>query len=126
LRGELSSWHSQNSGQNCIGIERLVVHQDQYDDLYAILRDGASKLRLGPVLAPSPEGYVSPVDCGAMIDRERFQSLERLIEDARAEGAEVFGGYPWDHVYHAHGTYFAATIVGPANNEMEIAQTERE
>ena len=102
------------------------MHRDQYDDLFAILGEGVSRLRLGSVLTPSQEGYVHPIDCGAMIDGERFQSLERLVREAADEGAEVLGGgQRWSHICHGHGTYFSATVVGPVNSEMEIAQTER-
>jgi len=119
---------SQNAGQNCIGIERLIVHEDQYDDLYQIFSDMVGRLRPGSVLTPSHEGYISPVDCGAMISGDRFQSLQRLIEDAANEGAQVKGGAKQlDHVYHEYGTFFSSTVVGLANrnNDMEIAQTER-
>jgi acyl-CoA reductase-like NAD-dependent aldehyde dehydrogenase len=116
---------SQNAGQNCIGIERLIVHQDQYDDLYQIIADGVNKLRLGSVLTPTPEGYVTPVDCGAMISGNRFRSIEGLVREAENEGAQVQGGKRWKHVYHEDGTYFSATVVGPVDSGMEIAQTER-
>jgi acyl-CoA reductase-like NAD-dependent aldehyde dehydrogenase len=62
-----------------------------------------------------------------MIDGERFRSIERLVRDAEQDGAETFGGgQEWEHVYHANGKYFSATVVGPVSPEMEIAQTERE
>lgn len=62
----------QNSGQNCIGIERFIVHASQHDELMKILTERAKKLRFGPALADtSAEGYGAPVDCGAMISSNR-------------------------------------------------------
>lgn len=115
---------SQNAGQNCIGIERLIVHSSQYDDLRELLSERVSKLRLGSVLTPTQEGYVYTVDCGAMIDGDRFYSLERLITSAEENGAYVEGGKKFEHVYLNQGTYFSPTIVGPVSPEEEIAQTE--
>jgi acyl-CoA reductase-like NAD-dependent aldehyde dehydrogenase len=116
---------SQNVGQNCIGIERFIVHSSQHDELVEILADKARKLRCGSVLSPSSEGYIAPVDCGAMISHHRFAELERLINAAVEDGAElVTGGSRWKHAYLEEGSYFMPTVVGNVNNDMEIAQTE--
>lgn len=116
---------SQNSGQNCIGIERLLVHSEQYDELHEILSKRISKLRPGSVLSASVEGYVPTIDCGSMISRERFPGLERIIQDAEEAGANVIGGTAYSHVYLEQGAYFTPTLVGPVYPSMEIAQSER-
>lgn len=112
-------------GQNCIGIERLIVHSSQYDELHEILADRIAKLRVGSVLSPSPEGYVSTIDCGSMISRERFAGLENIIRGAEEAGANVQGGVAYEHVYLENGAYFTPTLVGPVESTMEIAQLER-
>ncbi|KAH7908580.1 Aldehyde/histidinol dehydrogenase [Hygrophoropsis aurantiaca] len=115
----------QNAGQNCIGIERLIVHSEQYDDLYDILVDRVSKLRFGSVLAPSPEGYINTVDCGSMISNDRFEMLQDLIFAAQNEGAQMeVGGRAIRHSHHAGNAYFAGTVVGDVNPKWEIAQKE--
>ncbi|KAG5732734.1 putative aldehyde dehydrogenase-like protein [Termitomyces sp. T112] len=114
----------QNAGQNCIGIERMLVHSSQYDELHAIFNERISRLRVGSVLAPSPEGYVSTVDCGSMISSERFRGLERIIQDAGEEGAHVLNGTPYNHAYMENGAYFSPTLVGPVDTGMEIAKQE--
>lgn len=119
-----SSYPSQNAGQNCIGIERLIVHSSQYDDLREILEKRVDKLRLGSVMAPTDEGYISPVDCGSMISKDRFAALQARIRAAKEAGANVQGGVEYHHVY-ANGAYFRPAIVGPVTSDMEIAQEER-
>lgn len=111
-------------GQNCIGIERLIVHSDQYDDLHDLLSERVRKLRVGSVLAASPEGYVSTIDCGAMISGSRFRALERVIRDAAEGGANVEGGSQYNHVYLENGSFFTPTLVGPVDVSMDIAQQE--
>jgi acyl-CoA reductase-like NAD-dependent aldehyde dehydrogenase len=119
-------YYSQNAGQNCIGIERLIVHSSQYEELYALLVERSKKLRLGAVLAPSPgDGFVHTVDCGSMIDSTRFNDLERNIRLAQQQGAQVEGGHRYVHPYHEDGCYFGPAVVGDAKSDSEIAQNER-
>ena len=119
---------SQNAGQNCIGIERFLVHTSQHDELVRLFIERAQRLRFGPCLADAGgDGLVAPVDCGAMISRDRFEELERLIQDAAQEGADVvLGGQGWRHPYVEEGMYFSPTVVAGVAPTMELAQTESE
>jgi acyl-CoA reductase-like NAD-dependent aldehyde dehydrogenase len=113
-------------GQNCIGIERLLVHSSQYDDLHDILVERVRRLRPGSVLAQSVEGYVSTIDCGSMINGDRFRGLEKIIRDASEGGAMVDGGgAQYHHAYLENGYYFGPTVVGPVEAVMDIANEER-
>jgi acyl-CoA reductase-like NAD-dependent aldehyde dehydrogenase len=116
---------SQNAGQNCIGIERLLVHRSQYDEVYQLIIHRAGGLRIGAAL--SADGVGTGVDMGSMISRQRFQSLQDLIAAAVAQGAQVgFGGGPVAHPYLNNGAYFEPTVIGEVTREMDIAQRERE
>ncbi|KAJ7739684.1 meiotic sister-chromatid recombination aldehyde dehydrogenase [Mycena maculata] len=128
---DLQKWASiwmrgifQNVGQNCIGIERVIVHQSQHNELYDLLQKRVEMLRLGPVLAPTDTGFVNTVDSGAMISRDRFESLANVIQEANDQGADVHGGAQYQHVYQDKGYYFQPTIVGPVTPAMRIAQEE--
>ncbi|KAJ7702278.1 meiotic sister-chromatid recombination aldehyde dehydrogenase [Mycena rosella] len=128
---DLNRWASlwmrgifQNMGQNCIGIERMIVHKSQHDELYDMLQKRIEMLRLGSVLAPSDTGFITTVDCGAMISRERFESLANVIEEAHTAGSDVTGGAQYSHVYQEKGYYFQPTIVGPVTSDMRIAKEE--
>jgi acyl-CoA reductase-like NAD-dependent aldehyde dehydrogenase len=117
---------SQNAGQNCIGIERFLVHTSQHDELVSLFTDRAQRLRFGPSLADAGgDGVVATVDCGAMISKDRFAELERLLHDAAQEGAEVaYGGHGWRHPYVEEGMYFTPTVVGGVTSTMELSRTE--
>ncbi|KAK0474917.1 meiotic sister-chromatid recombination aldehyde dehydrogenase [Armillaria novae-zelandiae] len=130
---DLNKWASiwmrgvyQNVGQNCIGIERLIVHRSQYDELFEIFSQRVTKLRLGSVMAPNDQGYLSPVDCGAMISSARFDALEHLITEADefGNGIHLEGGTRYRHVYNDKGSYFLPTVIGPVTSDMRIAQKE--
>ena len=118
---------SQNAGQNCIGIERLIVHSEQYDELYETLTERAKKLRVGSVLAPSREGFINTVDCGCMLTNDRFDALENLIFEAHEAGGQMdVGGKKYLHPSSAGNAYFTATVLGDVDPKSKIAQTERE
>lgn len=113
-------------GQNCIGIERLLVHNDQYDDLWEIFSQRVGKMRVGSVMSMQQAGYLATVEGGSMLSNERFRGLEKLIKDANEANAYVIGGEEFKHPYHEHGYYFSPTVVGPVDVSMDIAQQERE
>lgn len=112
-------------GQNCIGIERLLVHVNQYDDLFAIFSERVEKMRVGSVMAPAQAGYVHTVDGGSMINGDRFRGLEKLIYDASDANAYVVGGEQYPHKHQEFGFYFQPTVVGPVDASMDIAKEER-
>ncbi|KAF8911191.1 meiotic sister-chromatid recombination aldehyde dehydrogenase [Gymnopilus junonius] len=128
---DLKKWASiwlrgvyQNMGQNCIGIERLLVHIDQYDDLFEIFSDRVAKMRVGSVMATIQAGYVTTVEGGSMITGDRFRGLEKLIKDAEEDNAYVIGGREYAQPYHENGYYFEPTVVGPVKESMDIANQE--
>lgn len=115
---------SQNAGQNCIGIERIIVHSSQYEELLGMIVDRATKLRLGSALHAT-DGFIQPVDCGSMITKDRFAELERIINEAVKGGATVHvGGTAFRHAYLEEGTYFSPTVIGDVHQGMEITNKE--
>ncbi|KAI0639926.1 meiotic sister-chromatid recombination aldehyde dehydrogenase [Trametes polyzona] len=115
----------QNAGQNCIGIERILVHESQYDDLFKMFSERADKLRPGHSLKSPGDGVAPAADVGAMISGERFPALEMAIREAVDQGAvQTVGGEPWLHPYLEQGTYFKPTVLGDVNPESSVAQHE--
>lgn len=104
----------QASGQNCIGIERIIAGPKVYDRLVQILEPRVKALRMG-----------QDKDVGAMISDANFGRLEGLVEDARLKGARVMaGGRRYVHPDHPKGHYFAPTLIVDVTPDMEIAQEE--
>lgn len=86
------------------------------------------RMRVGAVMAQSPEGHLPIVDVGAMINKNRFEELSRIISAAGTGdgGASIeVGGEPYIHPYHPHGSYYVPTVVGDPAPETAIAHTER-
>ncbi|GMF82870.1 unnamed protein product [[Candida] boidinii] len=113
----------QSSGQNCIGIERVIISGDyeNYNKLIDILSQKVSKLRIGSNVDQSEE-----IDMGAIImGNEKFEELENLVIDAVEKGAKlIYGGKRYIHPNYPQGHYFMPTLLVDVTNEMKIAQTE--
>ncbi|KAK0733627.1 Aldehyde/histidinol dehydrogenase, partial [Lasiosphaeria miniovina] len=104
----------QASGQNCIGIERIVAPPATYSKLIALLEPRVRALRLGPT-----------ADVGAMISDTSFARLENLVDDAVRDGARLLvGGKRFTHLQHPSGHYFAPTLLVDVKSDMAIAQEE--
>jgi acyl-CoA reductase-like NAD-dependent aldehyde dehydrogenase len=51
----------QNCGQNCVGIERIILAEEIYDSVVDEMKTRIGKLRQGAVMTDGDD-----VDCGAM------------------------------------------------------------
>jgi acyl-CoA reductase-like NAD-dependent aldehyde dehydrogenase len=110
----------QSAGQNCIGIERVIVTEKNYKKLVSILEERVPKLRLG-----SDIDQLEDIDMGATISDARFDVLTRQVNDAVAQGARlIFGGSRYQHPNYPQGHYFCPTLLVDVTTEMEIAQEE--
>jgi acyl-CoA reductase-like NAD-dependent aldehyde dehydrogenase len=113
----------QSAGQNCIGIERVIVLPGIYDRFISHLTPLISALRPGSVLNTSSTD--TPIDVGASISAANFSKLESLIQDAVAQGARLLvGGKRYNHPKYPKGHYFTPTLIVDVTAEMKIAQTE--
>ena len=86
------------SGQSCIGVQRILVHAAVYDDFKARLVDRTAKLIAGD---PRDEGTF----IGPMIDVKEAARLEEWIAEAVAGGARLLCGGGRD------GAMLAATLL---------------
>lgn len=77
----------QNCGQNCVGLERILVHASIHDKLVNTLVEKVKKLTQGPASS-------SPVkDLGAMtMGPASVKKIQKLVDDSVASGAKVLVG----------------------------------
>ncbi|KAG0223720.1 Meiotic Sister-Chromatid recombination aldehyde dehydrogenase [Actinomortierella wolfii] len=109
----------QNCGQNCIGIERVLVHEAIHDKLVEQLSDKIGKLKQGPPLD------VANMDCGSLTMSGRMAGLEKTIAEAEKQGARVLhGGKAFKHPDYPQGQFFAPTLVINVTENMKLFQEE--
>ncbi|MEA3013770.1 MAG: hypothetical protein QOD42_2315 [Sphingomonadales bacterium] len=73
------------SGQSCIGVQRILIHADVYDEFRAMLVKKTKSLVAGD---PKDRN----VFIGPMIDVKEAQRLDNWIEEAVAKGAKLLCG----------------------------------
>src|SRR5207244_5317963 len=71
-----------NSGQICIAIKRLYVHERTYRPLVDALAALARQVKLGDGLEPDTE-------LGPINNRPQFERVRELVDDARRAGGKV-------------------------------------
>jgi succinate-semialdehyde dehydrogenase/glutarate-semialdehyde dehydrogenase len=74
-----------NSGQLCISIERLYVHDKIADEFQRRLIERIGKMKLAP-------GLDYGADMGSLISESQLETVREHVEDAIEKGAEVLAG----------------------------------
>ncbi|CAG8575336.1 2488_t:CDS:2 [Paraglomus brasilianum] len=113
----------QNTGQNCVGIERVLVHEKLYDEFVRRVKEKITgdKLRVGCSL----EEGEGKVDVGALTMSGQASRLENLINDSVSQGAKlVIGGKSYTHPIYPSGQYFTPTLLVDVTPSMPISQHE--
>ncbi|MHB0962631.1 MAG: aldehyde dehydrogenase family protein [Gemmatimonadaceae bacterium] len=103
-----------NQGQVCCAGSRLLVQEGIAETLYAKLRARMEKLRLGPPLDKA-------VDMGAVVAPVQLERIRSLVEQGRAEGAQV-----WQPSWPVPmgGSYYPPTLCTDVFPSSTIAQVE--
>lgn len=107
----------QNCGQNCIGLERLVVQAPIYDRFVQTIERKVKSLTQGPPMQGS-------FDTGAMtMGPPQMTNIQRLVDDAVAKGARLLAGGKPNPDYE-NGPFFLPTLLVDVTRDMDIARTE--
>ena len=96
-----------NSGQVCISLQRIYVHEDIYDELANALANEAKELKVG-----SP--YEEDTFMGPLINEDAKLRAARWVASAIDEGAKVlYGGKEIDGI-------FPPTVMTEVTDDMKI------
>lgn len=74
-----------NAGQVCVSPSRFYVHESHKQKFAARFAEVAKSLKLG-------SGLEDGVDMGPVATRRRLDDIEKLVEDTKAEGANLLAG----------------------------------
>lgn len=99
------------AGQNCLHVQRLLIHRSRYDELTDRLIDLTARVRLGPKLDAA-------TDMGPLIDEAAIKRVTGLVDDAVAHGASVLCGG------EASGRRFAPTLMQDVPPTARVANEE--
>lgn len=104
-----------NSGQICIAIKRLYVHESKYDAVVGELAALAQKAKVG-------DGFKEGVEYGPINNKMQFDRVSGLVEDAKKQGAKVHaGGSPLG----GDGYFYPPTILTGVKEGTRIVDEEQ-
>lgn len=100
-----------NAGQVCISVKRVIVHEDIADDFVSKIVSETLKLKMG-----DPSNIET--DVGPLIDEESAIKVEKLVDDALKNGADLLMGGKRE------GAFYTPTILDHVTSRMEIVRNE--
>lgn len=103
-----------NGGQSCIAANRIYVQEGIADAFVEGLVEKMVAARVG-------NGLADDVTLGPLIDDRAVSSMQRLVDDAVAVGADVCSG---GHAVAGRGSFFEATVLDHVATTAEAARTE--
>ncbi len=104
-----------NSGQVCVGIKRLFLHEQVHDEVLDALVEIATRTRVGP-------GDDKASELGPLNNEPQLQRVIDLVDDARRAGAKVVaGGARLD----GPGYFYPPTLVAGAEPGMRLVDEEQ-
>jgi succinate-semialdehyde dehydrogenase len=103
------------AGQDCLGANRIYVHESLYKDFVAAFLSATSRLRLG-------NGLEEAVDIGPLMNERGLRKCQAHVEDALAKGAHLLcGGEPAAAVGKL---YYKPTVLSEVTDAMDIVREE--
>src|SRR5215470_4282984 len=104
-----------NSGQVCVAIKRLYVHEDVYQPVVSALAELAKQVRVGDGL--DPETQLGPIN-----NQPQFTRVQELVDDACEHGGKVVvGGKPLPK----SGYFYPPTLVTDVGEGVRLVDEEQ-
>jgi succinate-semialdehyde dehydrogenase/glutarate-semialdehyde dehydrogenase len=107
-----------NTGQACISPNRMYVSEKLVDDFVGTLEERVSKMRAG-------SGFEEGVTIGPLVNEAAVAKVEKQVNDAAAQGAEIVcGGSRLTDGDLGKGHFFAPTVLNGITPDMRIYREE--
>lgn len=104
----------ENSGQVCLALKRLYVHDKVHDRLCETLAGMARQASVG-------NGMTAGVDYGPVQNKAQYDRVNALIEDARSKGTVIAGG----ERHEGAGYFIRPTIIRDLSNGVRLVDEEQ-
>eukprot|EP01043_Picozoa_sp_COSAG02_P051601 COSAG02_NODE_5454_length_4303_cov_5.503330_2_plen_393_part_00 len=84
---QIFSGAMRNTGQVCVAIKRVFVHESKYEEMVEAMAEEAAKAK-----QLTNDGLLDSTKFGPINNRMQLARVEGLVEDAKASGARVVAG----------------------------------
>ncbi|HEY5861352.1 MAG TPA: aldehyde dehydrogenase family protein [Actinomycetota bacterium] len=105
-----------NTGQTCASLKRLYVHDSQYEEVVTTLADMAAGMPMGP-------GLDETSVLGPLSNKQQFDIVSRLVDDARSRGARIVTGGEAAPELGPH--FYRATVVADIDDGAPLVDEEQ-
>ena len=106
------------AGQFCMTGSRVIVQRGVAGRFRGALAERLEKVRVGPASDPLSE-------MGPLINKKNVQRVNRMVEDAIADGAKIIvRGGPVTEAPLANGAFYRPTLLEVTNSRLPIVQQE--
>lgn len=107
-----------NAGQRCTSISRVIVLENQAEELERLIIQESKSLKPG-------HGLSSKSDIGPLINKAAEKKMTEYVQSALEEGASLAcGGKKPEGRDYEKGFYFNPTILTNVNKDMRVAKEE--
>jgi aldehyde dehydrogenase (NAD+) len=103
------------AGQRCTSLRRLLVHESIKDEVVERLKKAYAGVSIGNPM----EGNL----VGPLIDGQAFEQMRNALEQARQEGAKIFGGER-QQIDQAAGGYYVTPAIVEVDQQNELVKRE--
>jgi acyl-CoA reductase-like NAD-dependent aldehyde dehydrogenase len=100
-----------NAGQNCISVQRVILHRPIYNETMEKLLDRINAIKVGDPRDPE-------VEVGPMIDEGAAADAFDVVQEAVEQGAEIMLGGTCE------GTMFQPTVLANTKPDMRVNREE--
>jgi acyl-CoA reductase-like NAD-dependent aldehyde dehydrogenase len=104
-----------STGQSCMSVERVYVHEAIYDEFMKETMEQANKIRLNN--EDINDGHIGP-----FIDGKQGKKVQEQVEDAVKKGAKLLCGGKLEA--HGGGAWMNATVLADCDHTMEVMMEE--
>ncbi|MBV6273666.1 aldehyde dehydrogenase family protein [Alcaligenaceae bacterium CGII-47] len=106
----------QNTGQTCSAGSRVLIQRTIYEEFVTALAKRMNGVRVG--------SHDADLDCGPVISAVQRDRVNGFLDRAKADGIAVIGQGKLDPSAVSGGFYIKPTLLGPVDEEHELAQDE--
>jgi acyl-CoA reductase-like NAD-dependent aldehyde dehydrogenase len=104
-----------NAGQVCVAAKRVYIHESIYESVAQSLCAYARTVKIG-------DGAAEGTRMGPLNNRQQYQRVLGLVEDARARGYQFLSGA---QPIKGPGFYVPVTLIGNPPDESRVVQEEQ-